>query len=160
MGTTESYSVGERVREARASINRRAVYGGGIVGGLVNLNAIFIPPFVLVGGGVVGGFIAGYAAGGLSRGTAHGALAGVIVGLISGTLVAFLGMLLGLYTQHPTLIGKLTGFLVAPVFDRTGPGEPILVLLGTTAVITLDGLVGGVIGGLLRSAVDRIAGRD
>lgn len=160
MGTTEAVAVRERFGELRSSISKKAIAAGGIFGTLVNLNVLWIPPFSVIGGGLIGGFVGGYTVGGTSRGALHGTLAGIVVGIGSGILAVLLGFLLAQYVPPPNLLYKLTGVLIPPLLMNTGPAEPILVLLGITFVVAIDGFVGGIVGGVIRSAVDRIAGRD
>lgn len=160
MGTVEPVSVRERVVELRSSISKKAIAAGGIFGILVNINVLWIPPFSVIGGGLIGGFVGGYTVGGLKRGAFHGTLAGAVAGFGAGILAVLLGFILAQYTPPPNLLYKLTGVLLPPLVMNTGPAEPILVLLGITFIVAIDGFVGGIAGGLARSAVDRVAGRD
>lgn len=160
MGTAESVSVRERVVELRSSISKKAVAAGGIFGTLVNINVLWIPPFSVIGGGLIGGFIGGYTVGGLRRGALHGTLAGAVAGFGAGILAVLLGFILAQYIPPPTLLYKVTGILVPTLVMHTGPAEPILVLLAITFAVAIDGFIGGIAGGLTRSAVDRVADRD
>lgn len=138
--------------------DRRAVYVAAIVGFLVNLNALFIPIFRLLTGGLVAGFVAGYAAGRPDRGVVQGAVAAGLAGLGSAVVPVLTGWLIGMFVEPPALLLRVVG-PVSPTFTPLGGlGFPLL-YLAIAAAVALDGLAAGAIGGCLNSLVYRAAGR-
>lgn len=159
MAETTSITVGDHDVAPGQAVNTTAVFAGGVVGALVNLNALLIPLLAVIGGGIVAGFVGGYVSGGLVRGPVHGALAGAVTGAATGAVLAITGGLLGLYTEPPTLIGRGFDVLVSPMVTGVEPFGPLLVLVLVTFVVAFDGLVAGLAGGVLRDVVDRASGR-
>ena len=135
------------------SISKRAVFVGAILGILINMSALLVPILNYVGGGIVAGFVAAYIVGG-PHGWVHGIIAGVIAGLVGGTTVAISGLILG-YIEPPTLLSDIVGIgLVSPMFDGMGAIGSLLIILVIAAFIAADSVIGGAIGGLLRTIVD------
>lgn len=135
------------------SISNQAVFAGALLGILVNMSALLVPVLNYIGGGIVAGFVAAYIVGG-PRGWIHGIIAGVIAGLVGGTIVAFSGLILG-YIQPPTLVSDIIGIgLISPMFDGMGAIGSLLIILVIAAFIAADSVIGGAIGGLLRSIID------
>jgi hypothetical protein len=136
------------------SISKQAVFAGAILGILVNMSALLVPVLNYIGGGIVAGFVAAYIVGG-PRGWLHGIIAGIIAGLVGGGTVAFTGALIGLYTEPPTLLSDIIGIgIVSPMFDGMGGLGLLFILLVIAAFIAADSVIGGAIGGLLRTMVD------
>lgn len=147
------------------SLNSTAVLVGAGIGILIQLIALVAPLLVFGGGGLVAGFIAAYIVGG-PRGWFHGAAAGLVTGVVNGVIVvlpiAFIGMVIG----PPTLISVISdqSEYIPGLFDLitagvTGVGTTPFDLVFIIAIIgvflTVEGLVGGLIGSGLRSLVDR-----
>lgn len=143
---------GTRLDAVSFSIDKRAVLVGAALGILINMSALVVSVLNSVGGGVVAGFVAAYMVGG-PRGWLHGVMAGAIAGIVGGTTVALTGGLLGLYTEPPTLFQELFG-LVSPVFDGMGVTGLLFIGLGIAGFILVDSIIGGAIGGLLRTFVN------
>jgi hypothetical protein len=135
------------------SVSKRAVFVGAILGILVNMSALLVPILNYVGGGIVAGFVAAYIVGG-PRGWLHGIMAGIIAGLVGGFIVVFMGGLIGLYTEPPTLMQDLVVGIISPMFTGMGAIGLLFILLMIAAFITIDSIIGGIIGGLLRTLVD------
>lgn len=139
------------------SIDRRAVYAAAIVGFLVNLNALLIPIFQSVGGGLVGGFVAGYAGGRPLRGAVQGTMAAAIVGTATGVLVLLNRVVVGLFIEPPALLLHVFG-PVSPLFTGAGLLELLFVYVAMVAVVAFDGLVAGSVGGVLKGLVRLVFG--
>lgn len=154
MSESNTTASGTRVAAVDLSIDRRAILVGAILGILINMNAMIIPVLNYVGGGVIAGFVAAYMVGG-PRGWFHGIMAGAIAGIAGGTIVASTGMLLGLYTEPPTLLQELVG-IVSPMFNGMGILEPLYIGIGIAVFILVDSIIGSVIGGLLRTIVNAV----
>lgn len=122
---------------------------------LIDTMSLMVPLLAAIGGGLIGGFVAGYVAGGVIRGTVHALLAGVVGGTGVGFLTAAIGVTLGLFMEPATLFGTQTG-LVVPTLSGWGLPEPLLVTAVFAAMITIDATIGGVVGGTLRSLIDRL----
>lgn len=133
-------------------IDRRAVYAAAILGFLVNLNALLIPIFQNVGGGLVGGFVAGYAGGRPLRGLVHGTLAAAIVGAATGVLVLLNRIVVGLFIEPPALLLTALG-PVSPAFAGAGLLELLFVYFAVVLAVAFDGLVAGTVGGALKAVV-------
>lgn len=135
------------------SISKRVVFVGAIIGILINMSALLVPILNYVGGGIVAGFVAAYIVGG-PRGWIHGIMAGVVAGLVGGMTVAVTGMVLG-YIEPPTLLSDIMGIgIISPMFDGMGAIGSLLIILVIAAFIAADSVIGGAIGGLLRTMVD------
>lgn len=134
------------------SISKRAILAGALLGILINMSALLVPVLNYVGGGLAAGFVAAYIVGG-PRGWLHGIIAGVIAGLVGGSTVALTGGLIGLYTEPPSLMQDSIG-IVSPMFDGMGVVGMLLIILGVAAFIVVDSVIGGMIGGILRTLVD------
>lgn len=143
-------------RSVSVDIDRTPIYLGAGLIVLLSINALLIPPLMLVGGGVVGGFVAAYLAPGSVRGIVHGAGAGAVAGVGHGVVTALLGGFVGLYMEPPTLVGWLTG-PIAPQFGFTNPLTPYFILISITVLVTLDAVLGAVAGTALRSLRDDLA---
>lgn len=136
------------------SISKQAVLAGALLGILVNMSVFVTPALRYVGGGIIAGFVAAYIVGG-PRGWIHGIVAGIITGLVGGSTVVFLGGFLSLFIEPPILIMDLVGIeVLSTMFSGMGAIGLLLILLGITAFITVDSIIGGAIGGLLRTCVD------
>lgn len=117
-----------------------AVITGFVVGLLISVIGLVLPPFGQIGGGLIGGFVAGYLSGpGLGRGAWHGLLSGALGGLIIAMFVAIGSALLG-----------LTG-VVDPVGALFGGAGLATVALLLGFLLALDSAIGGAIGGALKS---------
>jgi hypothetical protein len=142
-----------RTRTFDFSISKEAVAVGAILGILINMSALLIPVLNYIGGGIVAGFVAAYIVGG-PRGWFHGIIAGVIAGLAGGFVAVLMSMILP-FIQPPTLMADISGLgLIAPIFDGMGIIGSLFILLTIAAFITVDSIIGGVIGGLLRTIID------
>ncbi|PCR91328.1 hypothetical protein [Natrinema ejinorense] len=126
------------------------IVGATLVGILINLNALLVPLLTRIGGGVVAGFIAAYAAGRVTSGIVHAAIASALVGGVAGTVTASLGTLLGLYNEPPLLIFASIG-PISPMLSGLGLPSIVLIALAFSLLTVVDGLVGGVVGSLLRA---------
>jgi hypothetical protein len=136
------------------SISKQAVFAGAILGILVNMSVFLVPLLRYVGGGLVAGFVAAYIIGG-PRGWFHGIIAGVITGLVAGSTVAVMGGLLSLFIEPPMLIVDLLGSgIVSTLFSGMGIIGTLLIILTVAAFVTVDSIIGGAIGGLLRTSID------
>lgn len=140
-------------RSLSVDIDRTPIYLGAGLIVLLSINALLIPPLMLIGGGVVGGFVAAYLAPGPVRGIVHGAGAGAVAGVGHGVVTALLGGFVGLYMEPPTLFGWITG-PIAPQFGFTNPLTPYFILVTITVLVTLDAILGAVAGTALRSLRD------
>ena len=134
------------------SIDRRVVYGAAIVGFLVNLNALLIPIFQHVGGGLVAGFIAGYAAGRPIRGAVWGTLAAAITGAITGVVFLLNRFVVGLFIEPPSLLIHFFG-PISPFFTQVDLFGILLLYLALIVVVAFDGLLTGTIAGFLKGAL-------
>lgn len=154
MSGSNTTASGTRFAAIDLSINRRAVLIGAVLGVLINMSAMIVPVLNYVGGGVIAGFVAAYIVGG-PRGWIHGIVAGGVAGIAGGAVVAFTGLLVGLYTEPPTLLQELFG-IVSPVFNGMGILAPLYTGLGVAAFILIDSVIGGAVGGLLRTLVNAV----
>lgn len=147
------------------SLNSTAVLVGAGIGILMQLIALATPLLVFGGGGLVAGFIAAYIVGG-PRGWFHGAAAGLVTGVVNGVIAALPGMLLGMLISPPTLLSTLSDRidgipaaydLITSVYTGAGttPFDLLFIIAITGLFLTVEGLIGGLIGGGLRSLVDR-----
>lgn len=135
------------------SIRKEAILAGAIIGILINMSALLVPVLNYIGGGIVAGFVAAYIVGG-PRGWLHGIMAGIVAGLVGGFNVVMLSFLFG-FNEPPTLMSDVIGIgLIAPIFSGLGGFGLLLILLTIAAFIAVDSVIGGVIGGLLRTLVD------
>lgn len=134
--------------------DRRAVYAAAIVGVLVNLNALLIPIFKILTGGLVAGFVAGYAAGRPGRGIVQGTTAAAIVGLVAGVVMLLTATVLGMFLEPPAILLTMFG-PVSPIFTSAGGYGVPLLYATVTAAIAFDGLLAGLIGGSLKALVHR-----
>lgn len=127
---------------------------------LVDTMAMMVPLLATIGAGIVGGFVAAYIAGGVLRGAVHALIVGVVGGIALGYLTALVGVLLGMYLEPPTLLGGYVG-IVAPEFSVVAPEvalagalEPLSIIAVITAMVAVDAVLAGLVGGTLRSLVD------
>ena len=134
------------------SFDRKIVYGAAIVGFLVNLNALLIPIFQHVGGGLVAGFIAGYAAGRPVRGLVWGTIAAGITGFATGVLFVANYLLVGLFIEPPSLIIHFFG-PVSPWFTWVDFFGLLLLYIALVVFVAFDGLLLGAVGGLLKGTI-------
>ena len=141
-----------RPRLTLTDFDRKAVYGAAIVGFLVNLNALLIPIFQHVGGGLVAGFVAGYAAGRPTRGMAWGALAAALAGAATAFFFLLNSLVVGLYIEPPALLLHLFG-PITPLFTGVDFFGILLLLIALVAVVAIDGLIAGAVAGGLRTVV-------
>ncbi|MDF9744382.1 hypothetical protein [Natrinema salsiterrestre] len=124
--------------------------GATVAGVLVNLNALMVPLLTRIGGGVVAGFIGAYAARRVTSGIVHAVIASALVGAVAGTITAFLGALLGLYNEPPLLVFSSIG-PISPMLSGLGLPSVLLIVLAFSLLTAVDGLVGGVVGSVLRA---------
>lgn len=152
MSGSNTTAFGTQIDLLDLSISKRAIVAGAVLGILINLSAMVVPVLNYVGGGIVAGFVAAYIIGG-PRGWLHGIIAGAVTGLVGGSNVALLGGLLGLYTEPPTLMQDSIG-IISPMFNGMGVVGTLLIIAGIGAFIVVDSVIGGMVGGLLRTLVD------
>ncbi|UPM43612.1 hypothetical protein [Halocatena salina] len=152
MSGNNTTASGTRFAAIDLSIDKQAVVVGAVLGILINMSAMLVPVLNYVGGGVVAGFVAAYMVGG-PRGWLHGIFAGIFAGIAGGAVVMLTGVLMGLYTEPPTLLQELFG-IVSPVFNGAGPLAPLYIGLGIAAFILVDSIIGSVVGGLLRTLIN------
>lgn len=147
------------------SLNSTAVLVGAGIGILIQLIALATPLLVIGGGGLMAGFIAAYIVGG-PRGWFHGAAAGLVTGVINGFIVALPIALIGMVMGPPTLISVISdqSEFVPGLYDLittgftgvgTTPFDLLFIIAITALFLTAEALVGGLLGGGLRSLVDR-----
>lgn len=144
----------ELTRRVPWSVSFAAIGVG--VGLLVFLDILtmMVPLLAAIGSGVVAGFVAGYIAGGTIRGGLHALAVGIVGGVVVGYLTAMIGALLGLYMEPATLLGNWVGPVV-PQLGAFGAWAPVLLIFVVAAMVAVDATIAGVVGGTVRSAVDR-----
>ncbi len=96
------------------------------------------------------GFVAAYAAGRLAIGLVHAMFASAIGGGLAGTITAVIGTLMGLYNEPPLLVFASLG-PISPALSGLGRPSVVLIALAFSLLTAVDGLVGGLLGGGLRS---------
>jgi hypothetical protein len=150
------YEMSALFRERMAgSVETRAIATGVAVGVLVSMTSLLVPLFTNLYGGLIGGFVTAYIVGGSVRGPIHGFLAGMGIGVSLGGFAMVQGVLLGMYLEPATMVGEFTG-PIAPTFSFVTFG-PLFFVIAITLFAALDGIVGGLIGCILRAFRNRIA---
>lgn len=145
---------GDRVPVEGPLFDDRGIKAGAALVVLLTLVSLMSPFVTLFGGGLVGGIVAGYVIGGPVRGAINGLLAGAVGGLNVGLVIAFIGWLVGLFLEPPTLLGRLVG-PVAPQFAFV-PAGALVAGLVMALFVAVDAAIGGVLGGLIRTARDAL----
>ena len=139
--------------------DEKIVYGAAIVGFLVNLNALLVPIFQHVGGGLVAGFIAGYAAGRPVRGAVWGTIAAGLTGVATGFLFFANYFLVGLFIEPPSLIAHFFG-PISPWFTWVDFFGLLLLYIALIAVAAIDGLLVGSVSGFLKGLLRTTIGDE
>lgn len=137
---------------AVGDIDKKVVYGAAIVGFLVNLNALLIPIFQNVGGGLVAGFLAGYGAGRPIRGAVWGTIAAAITGAATGVLFLLNRFVVGLFIEPPSILIDLFG-PISPFFTQVDLFGFLLLYLALVVAVAFDGLLTGAVAGAIKGAV-------
>lgn len=134
------------------SFNKKVVYGAAILGFLINLNALLVPIFQDVGGGLIAGFIAGYAAGRPVRGAVWGTIAAGITGVATGIFFLLNSFVVGLYIEPPSILTEIFG-PISPMFTWVDFFGLLLLYIALVVAIAFDGLIAGTIGGTIKGFV-------
>lgn len=137
---------------AIGEIDKKVVYGAAIVGMLVNLNALFIPIFQNVGGGLVAGFIAGYGAGRPARGAVWGTIAAAIAGAATGVVFMLNRLVVGIFIEPPSLLIDTFG-PISPTFTQVDFFWVLLLYLALVVAVAFDGLLTGAVGGFIKGTI-------
>ncbi|ELZ02844.1 hypothetical protein [Natrialba asiatica] len=138
----------------RMELDTKILLAAVIVGVLVDLTALLVPLLGRLGGGVVAGFVAAYATGRIVSGLIHAILASSLVGIAAGTVTGTLGTVLGLYNEPPLLVFGSIG-PVSPMVSGLGFPSIVLLALLFSLLTVADGVLGGVVGGGLRTLLPR-----
>jgi hypothetical protein len=139
----------------RADLDLRILVYATAAGILVILYTFLVPLFQHLTGGLVAGLICGYRIGRLG-GIAHALVAGVLTGIVAGGVAVVPGWLVGLFLEPNTLLTSTMG-LLSVRFDVTTVAG--LSKIGGFLVfgVTLDALVGAILGDWVKAAVEHAA---
>ncbi|QLG49164.1 hypothetical protein [Natrinema halophilum] len=140
----------EASRLLLGGIDTQIVLGATVVGIVVNLNALMVPLLTRIGGGIVAGFLAAYAVGRVASGLVHAVIASAFVGGVAGTVTAFLGTLIGLYNEPPLFVLASVG-PISPMLSGLGLSSAILIVIAFSLLTAVDGIVGGLVGSVIRA---------